>query len=47
MNVSETIEAVTDWEFQHEPLWRWFLFIGAMLVLLYIWRVVLSFMRAA
>lgn len=39
------IKGVTNWEFLNEPLWRWFLFVIALSLMLFAWGAILSFMR--
>jgi len=39
------IEKVTSWEFMNEPLWRWFVFLIAWTLMLWVWGAILSFMR--
>jgi hypothetical protein len=34
-----------NWEFLDEPAYRWFIFLGALSLMFYIWGVVLSFMK--
>lgn len=40
MNV---ISNLTNWSFMDEPLWRWFLFFGALMLIAWGWKGILSF----
>lgn len=40
MNV---VTNAVSWEFLDEPLWRWFLFFGALILISIGWRGILSF----
>lgn len=40
MNV---VSSVTGWKFMDEPLWRWFLFFGALILISWGWKGILSF----
>lgn len=35
---------VLDWEFLSEPLYKWFLFLGLLMIMLAGWRMILSYM---
>lgn len=35
------VSAVTGWTFLQEPLWRWFLFVLALILILSAWRAIL------
>ena len=39
--------AVTGWRFLNEPLYRWFLFVGAVAFLVGAWKVILGYMKKA
>ncbi len=39
MNV---VSNVTGWTFMDEPLWRWFIFFGAFLLIAWGWKGILS-----
>lgn len=39
------LENVADWPFLQEPLWRWFIFVGAILGMLYGWSGVIDLMK--
>lgn len=41
----EFLQKLTDWEFLNEPLYRWFIFLGALLLIAWAWGAILSFMR--
>lgn len=40
MNV---VSNLTGWSFLNEPLWRWFLFFGALILISVAWKGILSF----
>ena len=42
MNSEETMPNPLGWKFLQEPLWRWFVFIVAMGLILHSWRSVLN-----
>ncbi len=35
------VSTVTGWTFLQEPLWRWFLFVFALILILSAWRAIL------
>jgi hypothetical protein len=37
---------ILDWPFLQEPAYRWAIFVGLMLLIFYLWRVVLTHMKA-
>ena len=39
------LNRVTNWEFLNEPLYRWFVFLIALSLMLFVWHAILSFMR--
>jgi hypothetical protein len=39
------VENVADWSFLSEPLWRWFLFVGAVLGILWGWSGIIDLMK--
>jgi len=39
------VHKVTDWEFMNEPVWRWFVFLGALMAMGVVWNGILSFMK--
>lgn len=41
----DIINNVTGWNFLQEPLWRWFLFFGALLGIGWAWHGILEFMK--
>jgi hypothetical protein len=40
------IENIVGWPFMQEPLWRWFLFFGAVGAISLAWSGILDFMKA-
>lgn len=40
------INAITDWEFLNEPLYRWALFWFALMMIGWSWNGILDFMRS-
>lgn len=36
---------IYDWEFLKEPMWRWFIFFGALIFLSLTWRKILDYMK--
>lgn len=43
--VSNAISKVTTWEFLNEPMYRWFVFLIALSLMLFVWHTVLSYMH--
>lgn len=41
----ETLQNVIGWNFMEEPLWRWFLFVGAFTAITIAWGGIISFMH--
>jgi len=39
------ISGVTDWTFLDEPMKRWFIFFGAVFLMMFVWGDILSFIR--
>lgn len=39
------IDKITSWGFMQEPLYRWFMFVGAMLLILAAWTIILGYMK--
>lgn len=39
----EVLSNLTNWTFLDEPLYRWFIFIGALLLIMWGWNGILSF----
>lgn len=39
------IDTIKNWEFMSEPLWRWFIFAAAMIIILMVWGTVLAYMK--
>lgn len=37
--------AITQWNFMNEPLWRWAIFFGALLGIMWGWNGVLNLMK--
>jgi hypothetical protein len=37
--------SVTDWSFLNEPLYRWFIFFGALLFIALAWKHILEYMK--
>ena len=40
-----TDNPVSSWPFLQEPAWRWFIFVGALLLILALWGRILGYMR--
>jgi hypothetical protein len=40
-------EKVFNWPFLQEPAYRWAMFVGLMLLIFFMWRVVIGHMKAA
>lgn len=38
------VASVTEWPFLQEPMYRWFIFLGALMAMMVAWHGVLSFM---
>ena len=43
--MANPITTAINWDFLNEPVWRWFLFIGALILIMTAWRAIL--MRGA
>lgn len=43
--MQDFLSSVTDWSFMNEPLWRWFMFFGAMLAITYSWHGLVDLMK--
>ncbi len=39
----DVVTNLTGWKFLNEPLWRWFIFFGALMLIAWAWKGVLSF----
>lgn len=44
-NVSDFFNSIVNWDFLNEPLYRWWLFLLAIALSLFVWNGVLSFMK--
>lgn len=42
----DALKSIKDWPFLQEPMWRWFIFLGAMIFISLVWRIILSYMKA-
>lgn len=38
-------DQIINWEFLDEPAWRWFIFLGALLLMMWTWRGIVDFMK--
>jgi hypothetical protein len=38
-------DKVLNWPFLQEPAYRWAIFVGLMLLIVYLWRVILTHMK--
>lgn len=45
--ITDAAKSITGWKFMEEPLYRWFMFLGAWLIIVYLWGVILSYMKRA
>jgi len=43
----DALSNITNWQFLNEPLYRWFLFLGALLLMNYCWADIVDFMKPA
>ncbi len=41
----EYLSGLANWEFLDEPAYRWFIWLGALSLMIYLWGVILSFMQ--
>lgn len=39
------LKNVLDWSFMNEPLWRWFMFLGALIAMMTAWRGVIDYIK--
>jgi hypothetical protein len=39
----DVVSKAVNWEFMNEPLYRWFIFFGCLMIIAWGWRGVLSF----
>jgi len=39
------LDRITGWTFLNEPLWRWFIFVIALIMILWAWSGILSVAR--
>ena len=39
------VENIVGWQFMQEPMWRWFMFVGAFTAIGIAWGGILSFMK--
>ena len=37
------LSSITGWQFMDEPAWRWFVFVGVILLFLFAWNGVLRY----
>jgi hypothetical protein len=40
-------DKITNWPFLQEPAYRWFMFVGMMLLLFTAWAIILGYMKKA
>lgn len=40
-------DKISSWPFMQEPMWRWFVFVGALLLILAAWTIILGYMKKA
>lgn len=40
-------DSIKNWEFLQEPWWRWFIFVGLLLLIFFMWRIIIGHMKAA
>lgn len=45
MAIADSVQNLAGWPFLQEPVWRWFIFIGAMLMMMFVWHGILDFMK--
>jgi hypothetical protein len=45
MNATNPISGVINWTFLNEPVWRWFIFMGALLLMNVAWADILDFIK--
>ena len=44
-NIVAKVASIPQWPFMQEPLYRWFLFLGALMGMMIGWNGILSFMK--
>jgi hypothetical protein len=44
-SIMSTVTGIPQWPFMQEPLYRWFLFFGALIAMMTAWNGILSFMK--